>query len=412
MTEFDRRRFITTGAGALAGLAMLPALSRGTSIRVREPIGLAVIGTGRQGLAILGELQKFDAVKVVATCDVDRARRDSGLRRAPGATGYESHEELLQRERGVQAVVIATPTHLHRQIAIDALAAGKHVYCEAPLAHTLDDCRAIAAAARGSRTLFQAGLEAPSNPIYKLARSFYRSGSIGDLVSLRAQSHQKTSWRTPVSDPARERALNWKLDPDVSLGLAGEMGTQQFATYHFFLGRYPVRITGQGSIKAWNDGREVADTISVGVEFPDDVLLHYRSTLCNSYEGRYEVIHGTNGAFKLAWTAAWLFKEADAPTQGWEVYANREQFHNDEGITLIADATKLAAQGKLREGVGLPNAPLHYSLGDFIASIAEGTPVVCGAEEGLRATVVGIVAHEAVRRGETVTIDPELFKGS
>ena len=74
----------------------------------------------------------------------------------------------------------------------------------------------------------------------------------------------------------------------------------------------------------------------------------------------------------MAWSHGWMFKEADAPTQGWEVYANRQQFHNDEGITLIADATKLASQGKLKQGVGLPHDSLYYSLFDFLKAISEG----------------------------------------
>jgi hypothetical protein len=107
-----------------------------------------------------------------------------------------------------------------------------------------------------------------------------------------------------------------------------------------------------------------------------------------------------------------MFKESDAPTQGWEVYAMRQQFHNDEGITLIADATKLASQGKLKAGMGLPNPPLSYAIGDFIVSINNSTPAVTTVDEGMRAAVVGILAHQAVMTGETVSVDQELFKGS
>jgi hypothetical protein len=105
-----------------------------------------------------------------------------------------------------------------------------------------------------------------------------------------------------------------------------------------------------------------------------------------------------------------MFKEADAPTQGWEVYANRQRFHNDEGVTLIAGATKLAEQGKLKDGIGLPQSPLYYALESFLKSVAEGLPVVCTAEEGMRATIVGIRANEAVVRGTEVEIDPDSLK--
>lgn len=97
-----------------------------------------------------------------------------------------------------------------------------------------------------------------------------------------------------------------------------------------------------------------------------------------------------------------MFKEADAPTQGWEVYANRQQFHNDEGITLIADATKLASQGKLKDGVRLPQPPLYYGIVDFLASIMENRPIVSSMDEGVRATEIGILVDRAVRTGETI----------
>ena len=108
------------------------------------------------------------------------------------------------------------------------------------------------------------------------------------------------------------------------------------------------------------------DTVWCDLTFPEGVHLQYSATLANSYAGRYEVFHGSNSAIKLAWTAGWMFKEAGAPTQGWEVYANRQQFHNDEGITLIADATQLAAQDKLKsEYVRL----IAHDLKDPLAAI-------------------------------------------
>jgi hypothetical protein len=105
-----------------------------------------------------------------------------------------------------------------------------------------------------------------------------------------------------------------------------------------------------------------------------------------------------------------MFKEADAPTQGWEVYANRQQFHNDEGITLIAGATKLAEQGKLKEGVGLPHPSVYYSLWDFMLSCTEGKPVVADAGLGARATIAAILAQQSLIEGKTIEITPDMLK--
>lgn len=412
MARTDRRTFVKHTAGSLAAAAILPDLGLANLPRGRAQVPVAVIGVGRWGRAILGELQKFDQAKIAALCDADRGRLDAGLRRAAGAEGFTDHRALLDKRPDIEAVVIATPTHLHRDIAQACVQAGRHVYLEAPIASTIEDCRAIAQAARGSAKVFHVGLLARSNPIYKLARSFYLSDAVRDLVGMRAQSNQKTTWRTPASSPEQERALNWHLDPAVSLGLAGEMGTHQFDVFHWYTGRYPTRVRATGAIRSHNDGRAVHDTIWAALAWEDGATLLYEATVANSFEGRHEVLFGSNATIKLAWTAGWMFKEADAPTQGWEVYANRQQFHNDEGITLIAEATKLAAQGKLKEGVGLPNPPLYYGLADFLVSVTEGKPPACAADEGLRATAVAIACHRAVATGEEVAIDQGLLKGT
>lgn len=408
MTETDRRTFLMQ-TGALAAAALMPGIAFGADVELKGEVSVAIIGMGRQGRAIAGELQKIKGVKVAAICDVDPGRLRSGARRVAGVTTFETHTQLLDEAKDVSAVFIATPTHSHRAVMEDAVAAGKHVYCEAPLASTIEDCQAIAAAARGSSTVCAAGLLARSNPIYKLARTFFRSDSVRDLVAMRAQANEKTTWRSPSSDPAREKALNWRLDPELSTGLAGEMGTHQFDVFHYYRRKYPTTIQGHGSIRFHKDGRKVHDTIAATLTFEDASVLQYTATLGNSYEGTQEVFYGSNAAIRLAWTHGWMFKEADAPTQGWEVYANRQQFHNEEGITLIADATQLASQGKLESGVGLPNPPLYYGVGDFLKSVTEGTPVVTSIQEGARATVIGILTNQAVLTGETITVDPALL---
>jgi len=421
MSTKNRREFLIQTAGAAAAAIAVPLDALGTvefraapeaarPARAAAPVSVGVIGTGRQGRAMIAELQKIEGVTIAAVCDIDEARLSAAARRAAGAEGFTDHRALLDKRRDVQAVLIATPTHLHRQPALDALQAGKHVYCDGPLASTLEDCRAIVQAARRASTVFQVGMEGRSNPVYKLARTFFKSDTVRDPVSGRAQNYAKTNWRFPASTPDAERRVNWRLDESVSIGLAGELGTHQFDVAHWYLGQYPVAVRGWGSIRLHDDGRKVPDTICCDLKYPSGVVVQYAASLGNSYEGRYEVLHGTNAAVKLAWTHGWMFKEADAPTQGWEVYANRQQFHNDEGITLIADATQLASQGKLKEGVGLPHPSLYYGVADFIRSVTEGAAVACSAEEGLRAAAVGIAANQAVVSGAEVAVTPDMLK--
>lgn len=405
MTEVNRRSFLAHTAGGVAAMALAPNLSALTSrYSLSAPLRVGVIGVGRQGREIMGELTKLPDVSVVAVCDTDARRLSAGLRRASGAQGYASVGELLSSGK-VDAVAIATSTHTHKDVALECFKAGVHVFLECPLAHTPDDCLAITEAARASGAVVAAGLQGRANPVYQLARGFYKTDSVRDPVSLMAQQSRKTNWITPSNDSARYQALNWKLDPKRSNGLAGEWGTQQFDVFHWYTGEYPTRVVGFGGVRHWRDGRDVADTIACTLVFEDGQTLQYGATLANSYGGAYELLRGSNAAIKLGWSHGWMFKEADAPTQGWEVYANRQQFHNDEGITLIAGATKLAEQGKLKQGVGLPHPGAYYALEDWVNAIANKSTPACSVDEAARATLVGIAANEAVRSGTMVDID-------
>lgn len=403
MTHVDRRTFLASAAAGAALLALTPGALPAPVRAKGAPVGIGVIGCGRQGRRLALELVERlgSAARIAAVCDSVESRAQGLAGRARGAAVFTSAEAMLSGASDVDAVLIATPTHQHTQLALAAIQAGKHVYCEAPLAHTVEDCVTIARAARGSSKVFAVACEGRSNPVYQLARTFFRSDSVRDLVSMYAQTRQKTPWGRPG---------DWWLDPDVSLGLTGEWGVQQFDVLNWYRNAYPVRVEGAGAIRLHNDGRAVHDTVRCTLRWEDAREALFDATCANSFGGRHEVFTGVNAAIKLAWSHGWMFKEADAPTQGWEVYANRQQFHNEEGITLIAGATKLAEQGKLKDGIGLPYPSHYYALNDFLASIVDKAEVRCPASEGARATIVAIHAARAVREGATVAIDPALLR--
>lgn len=405
----DRRSFLAQSAGSIASLALLPSLLH-AKIDSAEVLNVAVVGLGKQSGVLLAELAKIENVKVVALCDTDDSRLQRGLRRVQNVDGFADHKQMLEKRKDIGAVVIATPTHMHKDVAIDCIAAGKHIYCEAPLAHTVADAKAIAAAAAASKIVFAVGHEGRSNPIYKLARTFYKGDAIRELIGITSQWNQKNSWKIPSDSPEREKRNNWRLDEAVSLGLAGECGSHQFDVMHWYTGKVPVKARASGSTRLWTDGRNVHDTIHADLIYADGVSAGYSATLGSSYGGKFETFHGSNSAIKLAWTAGWMFKESDAPTQGWEVYANRQQFHNDEGITLIADATKLAAQGKLKDGVGIPNPTAYYSLTDFAKSVLEGKPAICSTADGIAAVAISAAIVKSIASGNEVAISADDLK--
>ncbi len=400
----SRRTFLET-TGALAAMAILPDPEWFRPFRTRVPVKVGIVGMGRHGRAIVTELQKIDGVEIAAICEIVPERLRINVERIAGAEGFPDLGTMLLRRPEVRAIIIATPTHLHREPVEMALEAGRHVYVEAPLAHTPAECRAIVAAGRAvGDQVVMAGFPARSNPLYQRARTLFRTDSVRDPVAITGQSHRKTSWRFPVTAGTTERTTNWRLDPAVSPGLVGEVGALQFDVAHWYRGRTPVSVSGQGGIRLHKDGRTVPDTVLATLAWDDGLTMQWDATLASSFGGQFEVFSGVNAALKLAWTHGWMFKENDAPTQGWEVYATRQQFHTEEGITLVADATQLAAQGQLKEGMGLPYPAIYYPLADFIRAVTEGSAPATSFEDGARSTIVGLLANRAITTGQTIPI--------
>ncbi len=399
-----RRDFLRQASGGLAALALSPELDALFPVfRRAEKVRIGVIGTGKQGNRALEELATMEAAQVVAIADVDPGRRKRGLRRAPSATLHESGVALLAAG-GLDAVVIATPTHLHKDLCVQALAMGLPVYLEAPLAHDPAAAQAIAEASAWPNAFLTCGYYADTNPVYKRAKDVFRSGALRDLVSLRGHWRRKTSWREAAPTAEREKALNWKLDPQLCGGLPSEIASHQIHTLRWFTGFEPELVRGWGSTQLWQDGRTTPDTVQLHFGWPKNVLMQQELTLASSIGGTGIELSGTHGTIRLAGRHAWLFKESDSATQGWEVYAHRARFHQDEGYVLLADATKLAAQGKLQEGAGLPFTELYYALQAFVAAVQEKGPPACPASSALPATLAGIHASTATASGLEVLL--------
>lgn len=457
--EFNRREFIQNAAsfGALmAFMGGVPLYAEETNAAgsgdtgyntVSAPVNCAIIGCGAQGREILRTLSLLPNAPIVAICDGYAAAFRRVKESAPTAETFTDFHKLLEKKE-VQAVIVATPSHLHREIVEAALAAGKHVYCEAPLATTVEDARAIAQAARKVLSVnFQSGLQMRSDKQRHFLLPFIRSGATGKNVMARSQWHKKQSWRRSAPTPEREQALNWQISAATSPGLMGELVIHQLDMINWLLNTRPVAVTGWGSILNWKDGRDVPDTIQAVFEFPDGSNYFADATLANSFDSSYEIVYGSDSAVMLRSTIeegskAWLFKEVDSPLLGWEVYARKEQFYQETGIALMANASKL--QKKLKDGEPPPPAEtsLQQALAAFITNcglIEDGVKYftknygddpeglreylsgptmtkarkpTAGCQEGLEATVIALKANEAIMKGQghRVLIEKQLFE--
>jgi predicted dehydrogenase len=414
--ELIPRRSFLKGAAAL-GLGMLAA----EEIRAADsapaddapkgpPVNCGIIGLGKQGRDILGQLNRLASAQTVAICDKYEPFINRAKPNAPKAQTYTDYKKLLEQP-DVQAVFVVTPSHQHKQIALDALQAGKHVYCEAPLAITLEEARAIAQAGKASKQKFAAGLQLRTNPIHNHAFTFMKSGVLSHVAEGTGQWRKKTSWRTAAPTPERQKELNWRLDKETSCGLMGEIGMHQADVANRFFKALPTAVTGFGSLMHWDDGRDVPDTVNCVFEYPNKLRFLYDATLVSSTGESFEQFMGSDGTMLMKGLRAWMFKEIDSPLLGWEVYAHSEKVGDDLGIILVADATKILAAGKdpAQTVTDLGKPPLYYALEDFVTSIQQDKAPQSGPIEGFQATVTGIKAHEAVMSGSRVAFQKEWF---
>jgi predicted dehydrogenase len=411
----DRRDFLKTAAGTLGLLLSREGLtSAQTPAPIETPAGPAVafgvIGVGAWGREILAALGRIGGAHVQYICDVYEPALKRAAAGAPRAASATDWKRVIESP-GVEAIVIATPTPAHREIAIAALQAGKHVYCEAPLATSIEDARAIASAALAtSDRVFQAGLQGRANALYRHVLQFVKSGVLGDVALVNAQWNRKDSWRRVAPTPERERDVNWRLAKE-SPGLLGEIGIHQLDLISEYLGARPTAIVGSGATVAWRDGRSTPDTVSCLLELPP-ARAHFHATLASSFGGAYTIFNGSNSSLLLKENRGWLIKEADSPLLGWEVYARKESVHDETGIAMVADATKLLQAGKEpgRDGPVEPEKPpLLMAFESFIHSIRAGTPPACGARDGYAATVAALKANDAALGSKRIEIGVDAY---
>jgi predicted dehydrogenase len=397
----------------------------------------AVIGCGIWGREIVTTLSRVPTAEVAALCDKYPAYLKRAGKLAPEAKTFDDYTKILQ-DKEIPAVIIATPSHLHKQLAIDALQAGKHVYCEAPLATSVEDARAIALAAKKNpKVHFQAGLQLRSDPQRTFVLNFIRSGAWGKAVMARAQWHKKQSWRFTSPDAEREKEINWRLDKGTSGGLVSEVGIHQLDAASWYLGVRPITVGGFGSLMLWKDGRDVPDTVQALLEYPDGLRMQYGATLANSFESEFESYFGTDAAIVVRGQKAWMFKEVDAPALGWEVYAKKETFYKETGIALMAGASK---QKNLTEDAAqeaLAPTSLQFALQnfvrnakdvggaaeDFVANFGADDPkallehlatvprqAYASYQDGYDATVIALKANEALLSGQRIELKKEWFE--
>jgi predicted dehydrogenase len=413
----SRREFIKTSTVAAAGALALGRLSYAAILGANERIRFAVIGCGGMGTGHLGSLVKRsepDNIKVVAVSDVYQRR----LIRAKGicqGDGYPDYRKLLER-KDVDAVLIATPDHWHAKISIDAMAAGKHVYVEKPMTHTVEQAIQLRDSVKRTGRILQVGPNGTANDSYWQAHEAIRAGRIGKVTWAQGSynrnarlclfnEHQKID-PTAGPDKTGEDHIDWDMWLGHKWGLAPKIpwnpehffrfrkywpyngGVATDLLYHKLAplliaiagpdGEYPTRVNANGGLYIEKDGRDIPDTFLMTADYPGQWSLFLVSTLTND-AGLPDRIYGKHGTLEL----------------GGEPVL---KFNGD-----FKEEFKAKNDGK--EEVRLPLAPRRDLEGNFIDVLRGKDKLACNADLGCATMVAIKMAVESYRQKKSMLWD-------
>jgi len=219
-TPLSRRRFLSSAAAAVATVSIVPrhVLGRGPT-PPSDKLNVAGIGVGGMGRA---NLRALEAENIVALCDVDPQYAAATIQRYPAAKIYTDYRLALERQKDIDAVVVATPDHTHAVITMAALRAGKHVFTQKPLTHDVWEARQLTLAARASKLATQMGIQGHSGEGIRLVVEWVRAGLIGEVREVDAwcdlsyypwgHAYWSSKWgERPADTPAVPAGLDWDL---------------------------------------------------------------------------------------------------------------------------------------------------------------------------------------------------------
>jgi len=377
------------GAAAAAASGAAPGLPGA------GPVSVGVIGTGVRGRQLLHYLAESARFRVAAVCDVLPFRLEEARSLYPEAAAHDDHRRLLDDSR-IDAVVIATTFSEHHPVVLDALAAGKHVYCEKSMIKGIEETLEVVAAARRRRTqVFQTGFQYHSSPLYDAAVGLARRGELGELVSIDCQWNRNGDWRRRVPDPRWERQVNWRLYREYSGGLVAELSAHQMDFCNRLAGSEPATIQGSGGIDFWRDGRETYDNVHVLCRYESGLTASFTSLTANSLDGYRVAVLGSRGSLILTTRRGWFVPESEPerPPEGLDLVTGAS-------VRAASASGYKAADGRAAFRLNAPaDDPTPRALEDFASAIAGERAPASSVYTGATVAIMVQLALDAMDTG-------------
>jgi predicted dehydrogenase len=413
----SRRNFVKASA------AMAPAIL--SAQNVNSELQLAWIGTGSRGYYLMERAYKGNGkpFKIVATCDTYDGNLAKGKDRVQTMGGNtpkttKDYRELLA-DKSIDAVVIATPEHLHYAMTMAALKAGKNIYVEKPLAHTIEEGWDILKLAEQSGKVVQVGTQNRSNTLYQEAREMVQKGMIGDIHYVRAFWYRNSlpdnpAWRYTIPDDTNEqntdwqkflgsapkrpfhkgRYFQWRLYWDYSGGISTDLLVHQTDISNYVCGKtVPSSCMASGGIYRWtdpNDDREVPDTFSAIYEYPGKFHINYSCYFGNVNYGYGEQFMGNEGTIEVLNRQILTFTP--------EKFGGKAPAH-------------IAARKEVRiERPGNDNLAVEAHITNWLDAIRGKAKLIAPVQVGQQAAISGHMATLSFRNNKKVLWDEKTNK--
>jgi predicted dehydrogenase len=342
----------------------------------KPPVKAAIIGTGDEGCQAMIRYHNRDYVNFIGYFDIRPSQQERAVKEftdhkhyspddVQKLKRYDSREKMLA-DPEVEMIVIALPLWLHAPVAIEAMKAGKHVFTEKLMAHSIAECKEMCKVARETNKLLAVGHQRHYSLLYDNANFLLTSGALGDVRHIRALWHRNNalpmvkkdknnnpiydpktglaeivrdekrnivyqdSWKRPILEKdmkvdyakygykSIDELVHWRLYNRTGAGLMAELGSHQLDACSIFLGKkHPLAVTGVGGTIFFKDGREADDHVFTMFEFPagegdkDRVVVTYSSINTNAFDGYGEMVMGSRGTMIVSQEKEiLLYKEA------------------------------------------------------------------------------------------------------
>jgi predicted dehydrogenase len=392
----SRRNFIGRVATGLAGTIAAPSTVLGANDRIR----LGIIGPGARGQEIAREALRCPNTEFAAAADVYTRRLEEFKALAPNAKTFLDYRYLLE-DKSIDAVLIATPQHLHCEHFVASLEAGKHVYQEKTMAFTVDHAKKMRAAyKKAAGRVVQIGHQSCSSGQMTDAFNFLKTGKMGKITAIHAHMyrntpHGKPQWSRPVypdmtpeniiwrsflgEAPQREfdpnRYINWRFFWDYSGGNVYENMCHQLSFWYRALNlQIPSAVTMVGGVYLWKDGREVPDTMNVAMEHPEELLFSWDSCFGNNQLGSSEDVLGTDGTVSRSQQIRYL----------------PQRVNNKDGNEML----------------GQSKTPPAAHMQNFLDCIRDGGEPNCPFDVGFRVSIACRMAVDSYLQNRRLRWDP------